>query len=173
MCEFAISGPKDLLLDVVCWDKDRFSKDYMGELELPLEDIFANEKTAQPAKWYPLSSKRTSNKKKNHKDSVVSGEVQLQFSLYDSSKQGSSPQEIMDKFWAIAGVEPDSVTSTAEGSSDTSPTGEEEDENSSDDLESPGDEVSDPTNPDAKDKKRRRRRIRRSEERRVGKECPV
>ena len=34
------------------------------------------------------------------------------------------------------------------------------DENSSDDLESPGDEVSDPTNPDAKDKKRRRRRIR-------------
>lgn len=157
MCEFSVSSAKDLLIDVVCWDKDRFSKDYMGEIELPLEDIFANEKTAQPAKWYPLSSKRNS-KKKNHKDGVVSGEVQLQFSLYDSSTQGSSPEQIMNKFWAIAGIEPDSVTSTAEGSSDTSPTGEDEDDD--DELESPGDEISDPTQPEAIEKKRRKRRIR-------------
>lgn len=30
------------LLECVCWDKDRFGKDYMGEFDLAVEDIFAN-----------------------------------------------------------------------------------------------------------------------------------
>ena len=30
------------LLQFVCWDKDRFGKDYMGEFDLALEDVFAN-----------------------------------------------------------------------------------------------------------------------------------
>jgi phosphatidylserine decarboxylase len=30
------------LLECICWDKDRFGKDYMGEFDIPLEDIFAD-----------------------------------------------------------------------------------------------------------------------------------
>lgn len=31
----------------MCWDKDRFGKDYLGEFDVPLEDIFANGHAAQ------------------------------------------------------------------------------------------------------------------------------
>lgn len=30
------------LLEFVCWDKDRFKKDYMGEFDIAVEDIFSN-----------------------------------------------------------------------------------------------------------------------------------
>lgn len=30
------------LLECVCWDHDRFGKDYMGEFDIALEDIFAD-----------------------------------------------------------------------------------------------------------------------------------
>lgn len=33
----------------MCWDKDRFSKDYMGEFDVALEDIFTNGQTIQEA----------------------------------------------------------------------------------------------------------------------------
>ena len=32
------------LIEFVCWDKDRFGKDYMGEFDLALEDIFPDGK---------------------------------------------------------------------------------------------------------------------------------
>jgi phosphatidylserine decarboxylase len=40
--DLPISGTHSLLLEACCWDKDRFGKDYMGEFDIPLEDIFAN-----------------------------------------------------------------------------------------------------------------------------------
>jgi hypothetical protein len=30
------------LVECVCWDRDRFGKDYMGEFDIAVEDIFAN-----------------------------------------------------------------------------------------------------------------------------------
>jgi phosphatidylserine decarboxylase len=30
------------LLECVCWDRDRIGKDYMGEFDIPLEEIFAD-----------------------------------------------------------------------------------------------------------------------------------
>lgn len=30
------------LFECVCWDRDRFGKDYMGEFDIAVEDIFAN-----------------------------------------------------------------------------------------------------------------------------------
>jgi len=45
--ELPVTGLHSLLLEVVCWDKDRFGKDYMGEFSLPLEDIFAEGAVAQ------------------------------------------------------------------------------------------------------------------------------
>jgi phosphatidylserine decarboxylase len=28
------------LLECICWDKDRFGKDYMGEFDIAVEDLF-------------------------------------------------------------------------------------------------------------------------------------
>jgi len=38
--ELPISGIESLLLEAHCWDKDKFGKDYMGEFDVALEDIF-------------------------------------------------------------------------------------------------------------------------------------
>ena len=35
------------LVECVCWDKDRWGKDYMGEFDIAVEDIFANGKLQQ------------------------------------------------------------------------------------------------------------------------------
>jgi hypothetical protein len=45
--DLPILGPRCLLLEAVCWDKDRFGKDYMGEFDVPIEDIFANGQATQ------------------------------------------------------------------------------------------------------------------------------
>ena len=49
--ELPIGGEQNLLLEVVCWDKDRFTNDYMGEFDVAVEDIFANGKTIQEASY--------------------------------------------------------------------------------------------------------------------------
>ncbi|KAI9742187.1 MAG: hypothetical protein M1818_004087 [Claussenomyces sp. TS43310] len=162
MCEMPVNGINCLLLDCVCWDKDRFGKDYLGEFEILLEDIFANEKTEQPTKWYPLKSRRNGNKKKNY----VSGEVQLQFTLYDASVPGSSSQQIMEKFWALAKIDVDSTPPSAASSNAalSSAGQDEEDEDEDDDLldddEDPSDETEDSTKPEVAARRRRRMKIR-------------
>ena len=45
--DLPIVGLQSLLLEAVCWDKDRFGKDYLGEFAIPLDEIFANGQTAQ------------------------------------------------------------------------------------------------------------------------------
>lgn len=45
--DLPVSGAQSRLLEAVCWDKDRFGKDYLGEFDIPLEDIFADGKTVQ------------------------------------------------------------------------------------------------------------------------------
>jgi phosphatidylserine decarboxylase len=45
--DIPIMDMQSLVLDVVCWDKDRFGKDYMGEFGVALEEIFADKQTAQ------------------------------------------------------------------------------------------------------------------------------
>ncbi|KAL2256611.1 hypothetical protein VTK26DRAFT_1414 [Humicola hyalothermophila] len=104
--ELPITGVQSLLLDVCCWDKDRFGKDYMGEFDLALEEIFADAKTAQPPKWYPLKSKRPGKK-----TSVVSGEVLLQFALVDTTNRDATDAQIYDKFVAVANSAPTSDSS--------------------------------------------------------------
>lgn len=42
-----VVGLQSLLLEAVCWDKDRFGKDYLGEFHIALEDIFANQQLRQ------------------------------------------------------------------------------------------------------------------------------
>ena len=45
--DLPVVGVQSLLLEAVCWDKDRFGKDYLGEFDVALEDIFANGETSQ------------------------------------------------------------------------------------------------------------------------------
>lgn len=94
-------GEQSLLLEVCCWDKDRFGKDYMGEFDVILEDQFVNGQTLQEPKWFKLESRRTGKKK-----SVVTGEIQIQFTLADTSNLAAAPEQILQKFLAIAGQTP-------------------------------------------------------------------
>lgn len=84
------------LLECVCWDRDRFGKDYMGEFDIAVEEIFAKGGIQSEPRWYKLKSKR---KAKNSK-AEVSGEVQLQFQLVDSANPAASPDDIRRRFKA-------------------------------------------------------------------------
>jgi phosphatidylserine decarboxylase len=99
--ELPINGIHSLVLEVCCWDKDRFGKDYMGEFDVLVEEIFANGQINQEQKWYPLESRRTGKK-----SSVVTGEVLMQFSMADVSNPSATPDQIMQKFMGIASSTP-------------------------------------------------------------------
>jgi phosphatidylserine decarboxylase len=45
--DLPIVGEQSAVLGAMCWDKDRFGKDYMGEFDVALEDIFANGSASQ------------------------------------------------------------------------------------------------------------------------------
>lgn len=45
--EIPIVGIESLLLEAVCWDRDRFGKDYLGEFDLAVEEIFSNGQVSQ------------------------------------------------------------------------------------------------------------------------------
>ena len=160
-----VSSINSLLLDCVCWDKDRFGKDYLGEFDLALEEIFTNDSNEQPATWYPLRSKRNGGPAK--KSSNVSGEVLLQFTLLDSTNHAATPAEVLEKFRLLAELgnplAPASGASTPGLQIERSNSGGilegELGDSDSDDEPSEDIETDDPTKPDAFEKKKRRLRI--------------
>lgn len=85
----------------MCWDKDRFGKDYMGEFDVIIEDVFQNGSPLQEPRWYPLQSKRSGKKK-----AVVSGEILLQFSLVNPADPAAAPNQIMRKFLNMVATSP-------------------------------------------------------------------
>ena len=151
-----ISGVNCLLLDCVCWDKDRFGKDYMGEFDLALEDIFQNEQTAQDPRWYPLKSKRPGVKKGN-----VSGEVLLQFTLLDSGNHTANPQQVMEKFKILCGTESGDLLApeTPRGRANLGDEQGDEEEDRSDEDEEPSDETDDQIKSESVEKRKRRLRL--------------
>lgn len=154
--QFPVSGVNSLLLDCVCWDKDRFGKDYLGEFDLSLEEIFYNGENEQEPRWYSLKSKRPGGKKSSN----VSGEVQLSFTLFDSTNLSATSAQVMEKFRTLAGVDiPDIGTPTRQARSNGEGNGEEEDEYFDEDEE-PSDETDDPTKPENAEKRRRKLRLR-------------
>ncbi|KAI8625723.1 phosphatidylserine decarboxylase-domain-containing protein [Xylariaceae sp. FL1651] len=175
ICTIPITGVDNLLLDCHCWDKDRFGKDYLGEFELALEEIFSNDKTEQEPKWYSLKSKKKQGKKSN----VVSGEVLLQCTLYDSTNGDASDAQILEKLRALASAVPESAsrnptptmtpmlgptsstksepTSSSLNRNPTDTSQDDEDDDEIDDDETPEDE--DPNKPEAIEKRKRRLRI--------------
>lgn len=73
----------------------------MGEFDVILEDVFQNGQPLQDPKWFPLESRRTGKKK-----AVVTGEIQIQFSLVDTSNPNASSDDLMKKFISIAAQTP-------------------------------------------------------------------
>ncbi|KAF2011547.1 hypothetical protein BU24DRAFT_354631 [Aaosphaeria arxii CBS 175.79] len=145
--ELPIVGPQSLLLEVICWDKDRFGKDYMGEFDVLLEDVFQQGATSQEPKWYPLESRRTGKKK-----AVVTGEILLQFSLADTSNPSATPEQVVSRFMSYT--------------SSSSPDEEEDeallrlDSGENDDIDEE-DESSDDVNDESKKAEKRERRRKR------------
>ena len=116
------------LLEVACWDKDRFKKDYMGEFDIAVEDIFEHGQISTEPKWFKLKSKRKGGKKKNE----VSGDIQMQFSLVDSANPAASPEEIQKKFRSVMKLadEDDDLSRTS-----TNPDDDEDHDDEGDDDE--------------------------------------
>ena len=180
-CELPLTGVSSLILDVCCWDKDRFGKDYLGEFDLALEEIFINDKTEQEPQWFPLKSKRPGKK-----TGVVSGEVLLQFTLLDVTDRAATSQQVLQKFSTfVKAAAPDAedaaprqaraaggpiakkAGASGSGSTSTTPTAttplartltEMEDDEDEDD-DDPVLEDEDPTKPETAEKRKRRLRI--------------
>ncbi|KAH9885200.1 phosphatidylserine decarboxylase-domain-containing protein [Xylariomycetidae sp. FL2044] len=173
ICTIPITGVENLLLDCICWDKDRFGKDYLGEFDLALEEIFSNDATEQEPKWYPLKSK----KKPGKKSSLVSGEIMLQCTLYDPTNIDASDAQILEKLRSLAAALPEAASRNAtptmtpmlgpKSSSSPSPSlsrnategsqDDEDDDEFLDEDETPEDE--DPSKPENIEKRKRRLRI--------------
>ncbi|KAG5957728.1 hypothetical protein E4U58_005698 [Claviceps cyperi] len=160
-----INSVQNLLLDVICWDKDRFGKDYMGEFDLALEEIFQGDRTEVEPSWFPLKSKR-----RGKKNGVVSGEVLLQFTLFDTTNTGAPARDVLDKFWTLIGTIPGTTPTTtplsvpsASQAASSEPSQHEEQgyEEDDDELsEFDEEESEDLSKPEAAEKRRRRLRIR-------------
>lgn len=50
---FNVEGSDGELL-VVVWDEDRFSRDFLGQVKIPMSDILTAEKQTITRKWYTL-----------------------------------------------------------------------------------------------------------------------
>ncbi|KAK2741126.1 hypothetical protein FQN57_005727 [Myotisia sp. PD_48] len=119
------------LLECVCWDKDRFGKDYMGEFDIALEDIFS--------------------------DGLPEQKIQLQFTLVDPSSPTASPDEIFLKFRTLvrsSDDEEEDITPVTSGDNE-----ENEDEGDLEIEKDASEENDDPSKIETVEKRRRRLRI--------------
>ncbi|KAI4209921.1 MAG: hypothetical protein LQ351_007207 [Letrouitia transgressa] len=161
--DLPIVGIQSLLLEAVCWDKDRMGKDYLGEFDVAVEDIFENGQISQEPKWYTLKSKRKEEKKK--KGSGISGQIQMQFALADPSNPSATPQDLLQKLMVMAASSPgldgaDEIDFTRLDSNEKDDDDEDNDDN---DLET-SDETEDPKDLnklDVSEKKKKRLRLKR------------
>lgn len=165
------------MLEAVCWDRDRFGKDYLGEFDVIVEDIFANSQTVQEVselhavadvsadiskpRWYTLGSRQKGEQKR---DAKISGEVQLQFSLVDTQDLSARPHEILQKLATLLALSAEDESDGDEDltrldSLDLEDEDEEEDELAEKSPET-SDGTDDPTKPAKGEKEKRKRRLR-------------
>ena len=164
--EFPVTTADSALLEVICWDKDRFKKDYMGEFDVVLEEIFHTSTMTPEPKWLQLESRRSGRKRKK-KDQNVTGEVLMKFTLSDPANAAASEQQVLQKFNGVVAEAPgeeeedDDEILGRVTSRDLDDVDEEEDD---EDEKEPSDETDEGTRtpggtPDEKMKRKRRRKI--------------
>ena len=182
--DIPILGPACGLLHAICWDKDRFGKDYMGELEILVDEIFADGEVMQEVRsqyhgretgltqlqprWYKLKSKRKDSGKKS---STVSGDIQLQFSLVDTANADATAQERLQKLQSVIALSAEeekqeeidlAQLAKADEEGDAGGYGEAGDGDDDDDEdEDTSEEIEDPSKPETTEKRRRRLRLKR------------
>ncbi|KAF3273329.1 hypothetical protein TWF970_009240 [Orbilia oligospora] len=83
-------------LHCICWDKDRFGKDYMGEFEVSLDEFFSSGTAEVSSRWFELVSTR--------KKAKISGEIQLNLLVVDKSGKPASVEQILSVFKASPSV---------------------------------------------------------------------
>ena len=107
-------------------------------------------------RWYPLESRRKGAKKKG----AVSGEVQLQFSLVDTSNSSASPQETVQKLASLIAISPEDDSSEDEDLSKID-SQDLEDDDVDDDEKTPetSDEPDDSGKPETSEKQKRKLRM--------------
>jgi phosphatidylserine decarboxylase len=102
-----------------------------------------------------LESKRKSRKKK---ESVVSGEILLQFSLLDTANPNASPSETYRKFrTTVCAADDDDDVTLPPAPWNYQDDNDDQDDNDKD--EETSDETDDPTKPEVVEKRKRRLRI--------------
>ena len=108
-----------------------------------------------------MRSERRGTKKK--KDTVVSGEVQMQFSIVDSSNPSATPQDILRSFMSLADSSPpEDADDDDEITRLESLDAREDDDDDDDDKEDEtSDGTDDPNKPEVAAKRRRKLRLRR------------
>ncbi|WPH02357.1 Hypothetical protein R9X50_00522000 [Acrodontium crateriforme] len=160
--EMPILTPDSALLEAVCWDKDRFKKDYMGEFDVMLEDIFQGGSVTPEPAWIRLEGRRSGRRKK--KDENVSGEILIAFSLHDPVNPVAAPQQILEKFYGLVAGSPaddddddELLSKMPTRELDYVSEGEYEERDPSDETDDGAREGDTP--PDDKQKRRRRQRL--------------
>lgn len=107
-----------------------------------------------------MESRRKGAKKKEPK---ISGEVQLQFSLVDTSDPSARPQDILQKLATLVGISPEDESDVDEDLSrlDSLDLEDEDEDDEEIDEKNPetSDETDDPAKPAKAEKEKRKRRI--------------
>ena len=109
--------------------------------------------TVEQPKWYSLKSSR-----KGKRQSQVSGDIQIQFSLLDPNNRDATPQQIFTKFTGIAGQ----ADAELDEMEDLTLTRTETDDMDNDDTDAAldeGEDTEEPETSDAAQKKRRKIRL--------------
>ena len=149
--EFPVLTADAALLEVICWDKDRFKKDYMGEFDVVLEELFQGGAAMPAERWMKLESRRGGRKRKTKKKNAdVTGEVLLKFTLYDPVNTAATPQQVLQKFYGVVGANADDDDEDDEllgrtGSHSLDDVSEEDDDDDDDDEEEEDEEEKEPS----------------------------
>lgn len=166
--DFPVTSPESALVEATCWDKDRFKKDYMGELDVLLEDLFHDGSTTPEPRWYKLEGRRAGRKKK--KDDNISGEILIRFTLFDPINTAASSQQVLQRFNGVVAEDPANDEDEDEilqrlNSRDLNDVSEEDEDREPSDETDDGTRTPGSSTPDDKQKRQRREKIRRMKRR--------
>lgn len=131
------------------WEFSRLCRSLPAHPEIEKQLLMQLLKDIQP-RWYPLNSKRTGKK-----SSIVTGAVQLQFTLYDPANPSAPPQQVIAKLSSICGADSPSFDGEVAQGLERTDSGDLEAEDADETELASG--TDDNRTPDTAEKKRKRR----------------
>lgn len=93
-------------IQVVCWDADFISRDFMGQITIPMKELFDTQ-TGVPIIYQEAGNRQWLKlQRKSHKD-VVSGEIELNVGFEASGKSYETWRKIFKTFGGRVSPPPD------------------------------------------------------------------